>query len=340
MNNMRRYFYLAVLIVGLPFCLSCGRPARYGDRIKVAAVFPESRESLPAAVIHRALDEATQEMLIIYEVSDRVPPGEMERVLRDYVGKGYELIFGDDRGAEEIVRRVARDHPETAFCFNSRLSSVDPNFSVFNSWLHEPAYLCGRIAGRLTESGRVGVVAEDPHPALNAALNAFREGARDANPEVVVEILLAGGGAGLEREEEASARLIAKGADYIFAGSPAVIAVCREKRVPAFGYLKNWYSDAPDTMVTGAVWDLGPLVEKAVEEVKNESYRARDLREWSMMAKGGAYLAPYHSFETRLPDELKEEIDEIRRAILSGLYRVPANESLRVAEPALPENPY
>jgi basic membrane protein A len=336
MNNLRRYLYLSVLIAGSVFYLSCGRPGRYGDRIKVAAVFPDSRESLPAAVIHQALDEAAQEMLIIYEVSDRVPPGEMEKVLEDYVRKGYELIFGDDRGAEELVRRFARDHPETAFCFNSRLNSVDPNFSVFSYWLHEPAYLCGRIAGRLSASGRVGAVAEDPHPALNAALNSFREGVRDVNPEAVVEIDLAG----LAGLTAAAVRLIESGADYVFACSPEVIAVCREKRIPAFGYLRNWYSAAPDTMVTGAVWDPGPLVAKTIEDVKNERWRARDLREWSMMAKGGAYLAPYHSFETRIPYQLKEEIDEIRRALLSGLYRVPVNESLPVAEPALPENPY
>lgn len=328
MSHLLRNIPSAVLIAWSAISLSCGRPARYGDRIKVAAVFPGSRESLPAAVIHRALDEAAQEMLIIYEVSDRVPPGEMENVMKDYVGKGYELIFGDDRGAEETVRRFARDHPETAFCFNSRLNSVDPNLSVFSYWLHEPAYLCGRIAGRLTVAGRVAAVAEDPHPALNVALNAFREGVHDVNPEAVVEIVLASDGDGWERVPEVVARVIDAGADYIFAGSPEVILACREKRVPAFGFLKNWYSSAPDTMVTGAIWDPGPLVEKTVEDVKNDRFRARDLREWSMMAKGGAYLAPYHSFETRIPYPVKEEIDEIRRAILSGLYRVPADETL------------
>ncbi len=319
----------AVLIALSAWCLSCGRPARYGERLKVAAVFPDSRESLPAAVIHRALDEAAQEMLIVYEVSDCVPPGEMEGVLRDYAGKGYELIFGDDRGAEETVRRFARDHPETAFCFNSRLNSVDPNFSVFSYWLHEPAYLCGRLAGRLTASGRVGAVAEDPHPALNAALNAFRDGVLTADPGVEAEIVLAGP----EGAEAAAARLIESGADYLFAASPAVIAACRAKRIPAFGYLKNWYSSAPDTMVTGAVWDPGPLVAETVEDVKNGRFRARDLRELSLMAKGGAYLAPYHSFETRIPHQLQEEIDELRRAILSGLYRVPADETLRGPAP-------
>ncbi len=262
-------------------------------------------------------------MLIVYESVEYVSPREMERVLIDYVNKGYDLIFGDDRGAEEIVRRVARDHPEAAFCFHSRLGAVEPNFSVFSFWIYEPAYLCGRLAGRLSGSGRVGAVAGAPQPALNAVLNAFRKGVLDADPEVRVEVVLAGAKVG-----EETARLIEAGADYIFAGDPAAIPVCREMRVPAFGNLKNWYASAPNTMVTGAVWDMGPTVEKVVEEVKNDRYRARDLREWSMMAKGGAYLAPYHTFETRIPYPLKEEIDELRRAILSGLYRVPADETI------------
>ena len=45
-----------------------------------------------------------------------------------------------------------------------------------------------------------------------------------------------------------------------------------------------------------------------------------------MMAKGGAYLAPYHSFEGKIPFNLKETVDQIRRDILAGTYRVPANE--------------
>ncbi len=325
-NCKRRFFLPALLSVLSSLIWACGGSERYPDRIKVAAVFPDSRESLPAAVIDQALDEAAQEMLIVYDVTDGVSPDEMGRVLRDYADRGYALIFGDDRGAEETVRRVARDYPETAFCFCSRLGSVDPNFSVFNSWLHEPAYLCGRIAGRLTESGLVGAVAAGPHPALNAALNAFRRGVVEADPAARVEIVLLEEGSGPEAARAAALRLIEGGADYLFAGSPGVIAVCGEKRIPVFGYLRDWYLASPDIMVTGAVWDPGPLIENAVEEVKIDCYRARDLREWSMMAKGGAYLAPYHAFENRLPDELREEIDGIRLSILSGLFRVPADE--------------
>jgi len=44
------------------------------------------------------------------------------------------------------------------------------------------------------------------------------------------------------------------------------------------------------------------------------------------MAKGGAYFAPYHSFEGKISSELKDVINQIRRDIMAGTFRVPANE--------------
>ena len=56
-------------------------------------------------------------------------------------------IFGDAYGNEEAVRRVAAEYPATPFIFGSGLGPSDPNLSVFDDWIHEPAYLCGMLAG-------------------------------------------------------------------------------------------------------------------------------------------------------------------------------------------------
>jgi basic membrane lipoprotein Med (substrate-binding protein (PBP1-ABC) superfamily) len=72
--------------------------------------------------------------------------------------KGYQLITGDAFGAERMARRVARDYPDVAFVFGSGIGPAEPNFGVFNSWIHEPAYLSGTIAGKMTKSNGIGVV--------------------------------------------------------------------------------------------------------------------------------------------------------------------------------------
>ncbi len=60
------------------------------------------------------------------------------------------------------MRRVAKDYPEIAFVFGSGLGPSQPNLSVFDNWIHEPAYLSGMLAGSLSESGKIGVVGGYP----------------------------------------------------------------------------------------------------------------------------------------------------------------------------------
>ena len=57
-------------------------------------------------------------------------------------------------GNEEAVRRVAADYPDIPFVFGSGGGPAEPNFSVFDNWIHEPAYLAGMLAGGLTKSRR------------------------------------------------------------------------------------------------------------------------------------------------------------------------------------------
>ncbi len=315
-----------VLMLSAIFFSGCGHSSGYGDKMKVAAVFSSPRDDIRASVIYAALRRAEREKDVVCDVTDNVSSEEMARVLRDYVEKGYTIIFGDASGAEELVRRVARDYPEVAFCFNSSLGPTDPNLSVFNSWVYEPAYLCGLLAGGRTGTGKIAAIAESPQPSTNALLNAFILGVGEANPEARVSVVFTGVGAAPAAAARQAELLIRDGADYVFAGSPGVIKACQENRVPAFGNLQDQYSLAPDTVITGAVWDMWPTVEKVIADVEDDRYRALDLREWSMMAKGGAYLAPYHSFESRISFDIKDEIDQVRRDILAGIYRVPANE--------------
>ena len=88
------------------------------------------------------------------------------------------IIFGDSFGNEEAVRAVAADYPDIPFVFGSGGGPAEPNFSVFDNWIHEPAYLAGWLAGGLTKSNTIGVVAGYPVPEVNRITNAFIEGAR------------------------------------------------------------------------------------------------------------------------------------------------------------------
>ena len=140
-------------------------------------------------VIHSALNQVQDEGKINYNYTDDIGySGDMERILREVAeNEQPDVIFGDAFGNEEAVRRVAADYPEIAFVFGSGGGPAEPNFSVFDNWIHEPAYLSGMLAGGLTESNVIGVVGGLPVPEVNRIVNAFIAGAESVNPEVDVK---------------------------------------------------------------------------------------------------------------------------------------------------------
>ena len=78
-----------------------------------------------------------------------------------------------------------------------------------------------------------------------------------------------------------------------------VIEAAQEHGLLAFGNMSDQNELAPDTVVTGPVWNMEPTVDFVINQVQAGAYTALDLKDFSMMGQGGASLAPLHGFETR-----------------------------------------
>ena len=296
--------------------------------IKVYAVYATPIDEPWDGVIHAALLDAQQAGHITYEfVDDLGYAGDLERVLAEVAEENAPaVIFGDAFGNEEAVRRVARDYPDIAFAFGSGLGPVEPNFAVFDNWIHEPAYLSGLIAGTVSESGVVGVVGGYPVPEVNRIVNAFIVGVREANPDAKVLVSFINSWFDPPAAKEAALAHLDAGADVLFAERFGVIEAAQERDAYAFGNMSDQNSLAPDTVITGPVWHLEPLVRYVIDQVSKGSFTAQDLKDFTMMGKGGASLAPFHGFEAKLPADLVELVKTKEAEIVGGLFRVPINE--------------
>lgn len=338
MKSFRRKNVLCVAIaVGiLSMLVSCskepGKEQTAPKRLKVAAVFATPLEEPWDKAIHQALERASKELNVEYVHTDDVPPTRFEKVLRDYATQGADIIVGDAFAAEEIARRVARDFPDIAFCFGSGLGPAKPNFSVFDDWIHEPAYLAGMMAGRISKSGEIGVVAGFPVPEVNRIVNAFAEGARSANPSIKCHIVFIGSWFDPPKAGEATHALLQKKVDVIYAERAGVIEVCADKKIPVFGNLVDQKRISPDWVVTSVVWDMWPTVNCLISRVRNKSFTAEDYAEWSMMAKGGARLEPLAAWDAKLDEATKQLIEKTKDEILTGRLRVPVIESKPVSD--------
>jgi basic membrane lipoprotein Med (substrate-binding protein (PBP1-ABC) superfamily) len=298
-------------------------------KLKVFGAFATPIEEPWDGVIHAALNKSKEEGKIDYEYTENIGySGDMERILREVAEqKKPNVIFGDAFGNEEAVRRVAKDFPEIAFVFGSGLGPSDPNLSVFDNWIHEPAYLSGMLAGGLTKTGTIGVVGGYPVPEVNRLVNAFIRGAKEVNPDAKVLVTFINSWFDPAAAKEAALAQIDSGADVLFAERFGVIEAAKEKSLFAFGNMSDQNELAPDLVVSSPVWNMAPTVDYVLNQVRAKAYTAQDLKDFSMVAKGGATLAPFHNTESKIPADLLKMVKDKEEQIKSGLFRVDIDEN-------------
>ena len=295
--------------------------------LKVAAVFETPIEEPWVNQIHVALLQAKDEMGIQYTWSESVKSADFARIMREYAENGYQLITGDSFGAERIARRVARDYPNVSFVFGSGIGPAEPNFGLFDNWIHEPAYLSGMIAGKMTKSNVLGVVAAMPIPEVNRLSNAFCNGAKEVNNKVRCKFSFIGSFFDPPKAKEAALAQIEAGADVLYAERFGVIEACAEKGALAISNMSDQASLGPNTVITGPVWDMWPTIKHVVTLVKAGVPTAQDFGGFSFMGKGGSYLAPYHKWDNKLPTDVKSMVEKRKQEILDGTHRVDVDES-------------
>lgn len=142
--------------------------------------------------VDAALESAAADGLIKYEHLDNLRTAdEMERALRDIIAsEGPDIIMGEASAAEEAVRAVAADFPDTAFACGSGGAEQAPNSSVFDDWMQDPAYPAGVLAGGLTKTDTIGVIAARRIPEVNRIVNAFIAGVEETNAGATVTVSL------------------------------------------------------------------------------------------------------------------------------------------------------
>jgi basic membrane protein A len=299
------------------------------DTISVFGVFATPLEEPWDGAIHAALTAVAGDGEIAYDhVDDLGTADEMERALRDIIAsEDPDIIVGDAFAAEDAVREVAKEFPDTAFVFGSGGKEQAPNFSVFDNWLQDPAYLAGMLAGGLTTTGTIGVVGAMPIPEVNRIVNAFTAGAQEIRPDARVTVSFINSFFDPATAKQAAEAAIAGGADVLFAERDGVIAAAEEHQLPVFGMMVDQKDQAPEYVVSSLVWDMRPTIEAVVAAVKDGSYEGQNLAEYSFLKNGGSSLAPINTgtaFE--IPADLITKVEDRQAEIEGGSFTTPVNE--------------
>jgi basic membrane protein A and related proteins len=298
-----------------------------GTKVKVAAIYTVPVEQQWVSRIHKALNAAKDRGEIEYVFAEKVANADYERVMREFCEKGNQFIVGESFAVEAAARKVAKSYPKINFLMGSSGKPQAPNFSVFDNYIQEPAYLTGMLAGGMTKSNKIGMVGGFPIPEVNRLMHAFMAGAKEVNPKVEFYVSFIGSWFDPPKAKEAAFAQIDKGADIMYAERFGVSDAAKERGKLAIGNVINTQSSYPDTVIASALWNMEPTIDKALSAHKTGKFKAEDYGVYSTMKFKGSELSPLGTFESKIPKDLAAKVKTRESEILAGKFTVKVNDN-------------
>ena len=242
-----------------------------------------------------------------------------ERVLRDMAGQGNKLIFGTTFGYMEPMLKVAADNKGVNFEHATGYKQAE-NMRTYDSRTYEGAYMAGVIAGKMTKSNTLGVVASIPIPEVIRNINSFTLGAQSSNPKVKTKVVWVNGWFDPPKETEAATSLINGGADVLFQNtdSPAVLKTAEAKGKRAFGWDSDMTAYGPKAHLASSVINWGPYYIKATREALEGKWVGGGHSWWGV--KEGAI--DIVSIAEDVPAETKAKVEEVKKGLADGSFSI------------------
>jgi len=240
-----------------------------------------------------------------------------ERNFRDMVAQGNKLIFGTTFGYMEPMLKVAAEHNDVKFEHATGFKQAE-NMRTYDSRTYEGAYMAGVIAGKMTKSNTLGVVASIPIPEVVRNINAFTLGAQSVNPKVKTKVVWVNEWFNPPKETEAATSLINSGADVLFQNtdSPAVLKTAEEKGKRAFGWDSDMTAYGPKAHLASAVINWTPYYIQTTRDALEGKWMGGG-NTWAGVKDGAIDIV---SIADDVPADTKTKVDEIKAGLKDGTF--------------------
>ncbi len=257
---------------------------------------------------------------VLTSIVESVPESaDAERVIRDMAGQGNKLIFGTTFGYMESMLKVAADAKDVKFEHATGYKTAE-NLRTYDSRTYEGAYMAGIIAGKMTKTNTLGVVASVPIPEVIRNINSFTLGAQSSNPKVKTKVVWVNEWFNPPKETEAATSLINGGADVLFQNtdSPAVLKTAQDKGKRAFGWDSDMTAYGPKAHLASAVINWGPYYIKTTREALEGTWTGGTAAWWGV--KEGAI--DIVSIADDVPAETKAKVEEVKAGLKAGTFNI------------------
>jgi len=265
----------------------------------------------------KALEAALGDKIVTSFVENVPESADAERVIRDMAGQGNKLIFGTTFGYMEPMVKIAADIKDVKFEHATGYKQSD-NLRTYDSRTYEGAYMAGVIAGKMTKTNTLGVVASVPIPEVIRNINSFTLGAQSSNPKIKTKVVWVNTWFDPPKETEAATSLINGGADVLFQNtdSPAVLKTAEAKGKRAFGWDSDMTAYGPKAHLASSVINWGPYYIKTAQEVIDGTWKG-NMHSWWGVKEGAIDIV---SIAEDVPADTKAKVEEVKKGLADGSF--------------------
>ena len=259
--------------------------AKFGDKVKTSFV-----ESVPESA------------------------ADAERVFRDLATQGNKVIFGTSFGFMESMLKVAKEFPDVKFEHATGFKTAD-NLGQYDVRTYEGAYLAGVVAGKMSKSGKLGVVGSVPIPEVIRNIDSFTLGARSVNPKATTRVVWVNKWFDPGKEREAATTLIGQGVDVLMQNtdSAAVVQTAQEKGVYAIGWDSDMTKFGEKAHLAASMNKWGVYYTKVVGDVLDNKWKPETI--WWGLKEGMIDLGAYNAV---VPEDVKALVETKKKGIIDG----------------------
>ncbi|MGN6141054.1 MAG: BMP family ABC transporter substrate-binding protein [Ralstonia sp.] len=237
-----------------------------------------------------------------------------ERVFRDLATQGNKVIFGTSFGFMESMLKVAKEVPDVKFEHATGFKTAD-NLGQYDVRTYEGAYLAGVVAGKMSKSGKLGVVGSVPIPEVIRNIDSFTLGARSVNPKATTRVVWVNKWFDPGKEREAATTLIGQGVDVLMQNtdSAAVVQTAQEKGVYALGWDSDMTKFGEKAHLAASINKWGVYYTKVVGDVLENKWKPETV--WWGLKEGAIDLGAYNAV---VPEDVKALVETRKKGIIDG----------------------
>lgn len=237
--------------------------------------------------------------------------------LSDFARRGFTHVIGHGGEFQDAIERVAARFPDTRFIVTNGLRARD-NITTADFYFSQPAYLLGYLAGRVTRTGKVGLVQAQQFKFTNDTLAGFEAGFKSARPDGTVFSTWTGDWEDVAKGKEAALTQIGQGADIVWptmdSATQGALQAVRENGAKAFGLYYDAISRWPDIILQSSILDVKSLIVSLIATAKTEGLEGRNYK-YDLTQPDSVRLGSYHP---DIPQDIVNDTEDLKARILAG----------------------